>query len=233
VKPPRLLPLLLALLLAPMFPGLAGCALSPAPAPRAAAAEPPNLYLLKQELIAYAESGAYARSLAAVAAEAKAWVERRAAPPQPGGRLAIVFDLDETLLSNLAHMREMDFGYLPELWDQWVAEGTAPAIQPVKEVYLAARARGVAVFYLTGRREKDRPGTEANLRAAGLDDHVALHLKPDADRGPTQAFKTATRKKITEDGYTIIANLGDQHSDLAGGFAERTFKLPNPFYLTK
>jgi hypothetical protein len=28
----------------------------------------------------------------------------------------------------------------------------------------------------------------------------------------------------------IIANLGDQFSDLAGGYAERTFKLPNPFY---
>ena len=28
-----------------------------------------------------------------------------------------------------------------------------------------------------------------------------------------------------------IANLGDQESDLIGGHAERTFKLPNPFYL--
>jgi acid phosphatase len=31
----------------------------------------------------------------------------------------------------------------------------------------------------------------------------------------------------------IIANMGDQASDLAGGHAEKTFKLPNPFYLTK
>ena len=27
-----------------------------------------------------------------------------------------------------------------------------------------------------------------------------------------------------------IANVGDQPSDLAGGYAERTFLLPNPFY---
>lgn len=228
MKPPRFLSLLLAALLAPMLPGLTGCATAPAPQ----TAEPPNLWLLKQELIAYADSGAYGRDLAAAAAVAQAWVEQRAARGD-GEKLAIVFDLDETLLSNLAHMREMDFGYLPGLWDQWVAEGSAPAIGPVKEVYLAARARGVAVFYLTGRREKDRPGTEAHLRAAGLDDHVSLHCKPDDDRGPTQAFKTTTRKKITEAGYTIIANLGDQQSDLAGGYAERTFKLPNPFYITK
>ena len=31
-------------------------------------------------------------------------------------------------------------------------------------------------------------------------------------------------------GYTIVANMGDQPSDLAGGHAERAFLLPNPFY---
>jgi hypothetical protein len=34
--------------------------------------------------------------------------------------------------------------------------------------------------------------------------------------------------------YAIIANLGDQYSDLigddAGDHAERCYKLPNPFY---
>jgi len=29
---------------------------------------------------------------------------------------------------------------------------------------------------------------------------------------------------------TIIVNAGDQESDLAGGYAERAYKLPNPFY---
>ena len=29
---------------------------------------------------------------------------------------------------------------------------------------------------------------------------------------------------------TIIASVGDQWSDLDGGYAERVFKLPNPFY---
>ena len=31
-------------------------------------------------------------------------------------------------------------------------------------------------------------------------------------------------------GYRIIANVGDQESDLTGGGADRSFKLPNPFY---
>ena len=43
-------------------------------------------------------------------------------------------------------------------------------------------------------------------------------------------FKTPVRSRIEADGYKIIANVGDQPSDLLGGHAERTFMLPNPFY---
>jgi HAD superfamily, subfamily IIIB (Acid phosphatase) len=48
---------------------------------------------------------------------------------------------------------------------------------------------------------------------------------------PVADFKTAARSDIDGRlGYTIIANAGDQDSDLRGGHAERTFKVPNPFY---
>ncbi|HEY7131484.1 MAG TPA: HAD family acid phosphatase [Candidatus Limnocylindrales bacterium] len=43
-------------------------------------------------------------------------------------------------------------------------------------------------------------------------------------------YKSATRKHIESLGYDIVANFGDQFSDLKGGFADRTFKLPNPNY---
>ena len=51
-----------------------------------------------------------------------------------------------------------------------------------------------------------------------------LHPKSATD------FKAPTRKTIAGDGYSIILNVGDQMSDLDGGYAEKTFKLPNPFY---
>lgn len=38
--------------------------------------------------------------------------------------------------------------------------------------------------------------------------------------------KSGERGKIAEEGYTIIANVGDQESDLSGGYAEWTYKLP-------
>ncbi|CCE07932.1 exported hypothetical protein [Bradyrhizobium sp. STM 3843] len=43
-------------------------------------------------------------------------------------------------------------------------------------------------------------------------------------------YKTSKRVDIESRGFTIIASIGDQKSDLAGGHAEMTFKLPNPFY---
>jgi acid phosphatase len=43
-------------------------------------------------------------------------------------------------------------------------------------------------------------------------------------------FKSPVRASIERSGYTIIANMGDQPSDLEGGHAERSFLLPNPFY---
>jgi len=43
-------------------------------------------------------------------------------------------------------------------------------------------------------------------------------------------YKSAAREQITKGGHHIVANVGDQASDLSGGFADGTFKLPNPFY---
>jgi len=47
---------------------------------------------------------------------------------------------------------------------------------------------------------------------------------------PTIQYKSGTRAYIESQGYEIVADFGDQFSDLLGGFAEKTFKMPNPNY---
>ena len=47
---------------------------------------------------------------------------------------------------------------------------------------------------------------------------------------PTIQYKSGTRAYIESLGYTIVGNFGDQFSDLIGGFAVKTFKMPNPNY---
>ena len=46
----------------------------------------------------------------------------------------------------------------------------------------------------------------------------------------TTQYKSLTRQHIESLGYDIVANFGDQFSDLKGGFSDATFKIPNPMY---
>jgi acid phosphatase len=194
--------------------------------------EPPNLDPLKTRIRAYYSTGEYQREIAAVAARTQAWVVERAARRTGGERLAIVFDLDETLLTNWPELSANDFGYVAATWDVWLNQAHAPAIDPVREVYRAARRAGVDVLFITGRTENYRGATVRNLQAIDCTEYAALVCKPD-DQGAVGAFKATARERLTKEGYVIVANIGDQESDLTGGFAERTFKLPDPFYIVK
>lgn len=216
---------------------LAGCA--SAPRTPFHATEPANLGLLKRELTHYHDDGQYQRDIAAVATRAIAFIERRA--PQVA-HPAIVLDIDETVLSNWPSMLANDFGYIhggacdtlpsgPCGNAAWEDRGEAEAIAPMLDLYRRARAIGVEVYFVTGRSQARRGGTEKNLEAAGFTGFSGLMLKPSPSPYPNAiAYKSAQRAAIEARGRTIIASIGDQDSDLLGGHAERRFKLPNPFY---
>jgi predicted secreted acid phosphatase len=57
-----------------------------------------------------------------------------------------------------------------------------------------------------------------------------IHATPNPVSCPTIQYKSGTRAYIESKGYDIVANFGDQFSDLEGGFADKTFKMPNPNY---
>jgi acid phosphatase len=192
--------------------------------------EPANLDPHKAELRHYVDSGRYERDVAAVAAQARKWIEQRVA--QGGASLTVVLDLDETLLSNWPEIIGNDFGYNQRIWEDWQESAKAPAIAPVREVVRTARRLGVAVIVLSARKENHRAATERNLHEVGCGNYTTLLLAPDESKATAETFKLAERRRLEAGGAVIIANVGDQESDLAGGHSERTFKLPNPFYLT-
>lgn len=193
--------------------------------------EPTNLSDLKAELVEYDRSGEYTRDLAASVGSAKSFLKDRSSSGEE--KLAVVFDIDETVISNLPHMEQADWGYQPASWDAWVATAKGPAITPVRDIYQIAIDLDMHVFFLTGRKEKDRSATVRNLRNQGMGKYDRLILRPDsgpASREKAVAYKTRVRRSLSEEGYTIIASFGDQRSDLEGGYSERTYKIPNPFY---
>ena len=139
-------------------------------------------------------SGEYGKEVARVAADANQYLIRRIPKGVPKSakhsqKLAVVFDIDETTLSNARHIQANDYGYIPKVWDAWVAEGQATAIYPVQAVYNTAVNAKVDVFFITGRSPDGAAATERNLRQVGYETWSRIIYKPADFAEPTRAFK--------------------------------------------
>ena len=124
----------------------------------------------------------------------------------------------------------------------WELSARAVAIEPTLELFnFAQTLKGkngepVDIYFITGRFEDpvERAATEWNLHKVGYDKWRQLFMR-DASKNfkNVSVYKTWARTQIEAD-HIIIANVGDQFSDLvgdqSGDHAERCFKVPNPFY---
>nr|WSW41830.1 hydrolase [Streptomyces sp. NBC_01001] len=198
------------LMLAPVASAQAAPVPTPAPAaaPAAATASAPG----GNALIRGIDYGTWKRDVAAVMATARPYVEQRIAQSPAGEKPAIVLDIDNSSL-------ETDF--------HWFWTFPTPAISEVRDLTRYANERGVAIIFVTARPGIIHSLTEYNLKAVGypVSDLYVRDL-PDLF-SEVSAYKTAKRAEIEARGYTIIANIGNNNSDLVGGHAERTFKLPD------
>ena len=189
-----------------------------------------NLAEVVLALERYHDYGEYDYEIRQVASAAMVYLERRVHDARKDEKLAVVFDIDETALSNWAVMSDCGFcAYKIQVKDYTNTKD--PAIEPTLELYRLARKLGVTTWFITGRAESQRDFTSANLHDAGYEGWAGLAMKPDKSTESARTFKPAKRREIEDKGYTIVLNIGDQASDLAGCCAERSFKLPNPFYL--
>jgi predicted secreted acid phosphatase len=187
-----------------------------------------------EQIRQYRDSGNWAKAVAKQAKKAKAWLAKRTEAKRAPKKPALVLDIDETSLDNYPCLDEK--GGIP--YDSGVYAGCvvgydAPAIKPVLSLFERAKQLKVKVFFITGRPAPIRAGTLQNLRAAGYTGKYELVHPPEGyDKDSVIPYKSGARRKIEKRGFTIIANVGDQQSDLKGGFSERTYKLPNLIYLT-
>ncbi|MGK5681436.1 HAD family acid phosphatase [Actinoplanes sp. URMC 104] len=140
----------------------------------------------------------------AVTGEARSYLAGRL--PDARVRAAIVLDIDNTALQSK---------YRPYA-----------ATPSVLALARQAQAAGAAVFFVTARPEIIEAVTVVNLRAAGYP-ITDVYTRPTLDFSSNQTLKTKARTDIERRGYTIVANVGNSASDLGGGHAERTFKLPD------
>jgi hypothetical protein len=203
-----------------------------------------------------AEDGNYAKEARSVAAAGQRWLSGR---HHVHGTRAIVLDVDDTTLLTWNYEIFSNWAFNPTTNATFVTEQRFPAVFGMVDMVRAAEREGYAVFYLTGRPATQEDATLGNLTADGVgvdagypkptalsETEDGLFTKPAVADYPdylktacaadpngsctTIHYKSATRSHIESMGYDIVANFGDQFSDLKGGHADRTFKLPNPNY---
>jgi hypothetical protein len=198
----------------------------------------------------------YAKEASSVAASGERWLS---AQHHTQGTKAIVLDVDDTTLLTWNYEIFSNWAFNPMTNLEFVTDQKFPAVFGMVDLVNTAEREGYAVFFLTGRPATQEAATLGNLTADGIgvdagypkpttlsDGEDGLFTKPAVADYPdylktacandpngsctTIHYKSATRAHIESLGYDIVGNFGDQFSDLTGGFADRTFKMPNPNY---
>jgi predicted secreted acid phosphatase len=146
----------------------------------------------------------------AVTDQAQAYLTGALASVPSGEKPAIVLDIDNTALASYFN-----------------SSYPVPATPPVLAIAQYAAAHGTKIFFVTGRPDIIDSFTQYNLTNVGYQVDGLYSRNPIQLFESLATFKTGARKQITADGYTIVANIGNSQSDLDGGYAQATFKLPD------
>lgn len=188
----------------------------------------------------------YAKQVRGIAAKAKKNLAKDLKNAHQGGgrgkKPAIVLDVDDTTLLTYNFERQIGYNFDTKAQDEYLRTTDMDAVFGMKKLVNWAQSKGVTVFLLTGRAEYQRAWSVRNLKSVGYRipvDKKHFYLK-DTENPPayldcgsdctTIEYKSGTRKHIESQGYNLLANFGDQYSDLKGGYAKREVKLPNPMY---
>ena len=175
-----------------------------------------------EQITDYYTKGAALRDQTEVAKAAEKWA-RKYVTSKCGGdgkqcKAMVVFDIDETLVNNYE-------------WDTAVENCTSPGIKPVVDFYKSLATLGIETAIVTGRPQSQRDETVTCLRKLGVSDWYELVTRTDKTEDlPASAFKAQQRAAWERKGFTIIASIGDQVSDMALGHTLRGFLLPDAMY---
>lgn len=147
-------------------------------------------------------------------------------------KATVVFDIDETTLSNYDMTKNIGFGFIPKLWDEWQLKGIAQALPQTKRFYDYLVAKNIHVVFLTGRAKDVWEATRRNLIEKGFVKFDTLIVREESESKISAAdFKSRKREELVKNGYDIVASIGDQSSDFIGGNTGIIIRLPNYLYL--
>ena len=189
-----------------------------------------NLSLVKEQIKDYHKSGKYNADLKTIVKKA----ENEFGIIKPKKNSLVIFDIDETTLSNYQFGLEYGFGFNDNIWDKWVNSKKATAIKEVKNLYDMLISKGFKIVFITGRNRSQYDATKENLISEGYTKFDTLITrKMDALKTTAVDYKSEERKQLVKNGYVIAGTVGDQFSDLEGPYHGIQVKLPNYRYIVK
>lgn len=130
--------------------------------------------------------------------------------------LAIVTDVDETVLDNSPYNAELilrDENYNRETWIEWGEKRSATPIPGALDFFNYAHQNGVEIFYITNRYDTLKQATIDNMAELGfpLADSAHVYTKS------TTSAKGPRRSRV-EETHDIVLLLGDNLSDFTSEF---------------
>ena len=192
--------------------------------------QPLNLTIAKERVEWYYECGQYDRDLDKIVNDALSHFKRIST----ANKATVIFDIDDTVLSDYADAKSISFGYIPKLSHEWVLRADAPAIPQTKRLYDYLIDRGFTIVFLTGRKHNEHDASAKNLKTQGFTQFDRLIVRQEDEESLTaKQYKTKHRKKLSAEGYRIVGSIGDQWSDLEGELTGYVVKLPNVRYLIR
>ena len=133
------------------------------------------------------------------------WTRDRcgAAPEQVRDcKAMVVFDVDETLL-----------------------------IPQTRDLFNRVKKLGVSIALVSSGDRDTKASMVSCLNARGINGWDRYIMRGDKDPAASSAeYKALARESLKRDGFTIVASVGDQVSDMSYGHLKRGFLLPNTMY---
>ncbi|MEO7293708.1 MAG: 5'-nucleotidase, lipoprotein e(P4) family, partial [Ginsengibacter sp.] len=133
---------------------------------------------------------------------------------------AIITDIDETILDNSAyevHQTLRGKDYDAASWYQWTAMSKADTVPGAPTFLKYAASKGITIFYITNRDEKERAGTLLNLQKFNLpnSDNAHLILRQGVSSKEARRLQVATANDV-------ILLMGDNLADFTSAFDKKT-----------
>lgn len=136
-----------------------------------------------------------------------------------GKSLAVVLDIDETVLDNSPYQAECvleNISY-PTRWDEWCNLAIAKPVPGALSFVKYAESKGVSAFFVTNRREHLKVSTIKNLQDQGFPFADSIHVimrKQEASK--------ESRRRVIQEKYDIVILVGDNLSDLSLLFDDKS-----------